>query len=90
MKWDICNYFALWLLQLLVSFQSMPSVQSAAISNKTAIHIAAFIPYTSSTKTYLGIDQVESVKKALIDINNKEDVLPDYELKIIFYYTKVG
>lgn len=92
MRRDIhaCNVFAIWLLQLLLSLQPMPSVQSSTASNKTAIHIAAFLPYTSSRKSYLGLDQIESVKKALIDINDKENMLPDYELKVIFYYTKVG
>ena len=89
-KWNKYNCLMLWLLQMLLMLQSMPSVvQSSITSNKTAIHVAAFLPFTSSRKFYLGLDQIESVNKALIDINNKENMLQDYELKVIFYYTKV-
>ncbi|RDD43844.1 Gamma-aminobutyric acid type B receptor subunit 2 [Trichoplax sp. H2] len=80
--------FILLQISLLLLIKPIRSISHRTISNKTEIHIAAFLPYPETVTGYLGLDQVESVKEALADINNKDYMLKHYRLKAIFYYTK--
>ncbi len=57
------------------------------IANKTALYVGAFFPFGGG---WNGSGVIPAVQMAIDDINSRPDILPGYELKMVWNDTQVG